>query len=194
MIIGDGIVLGAGGEKASIFVTGLSETDTVTATKGSKTLTGKWTQIPNPVAHGLPDGYTELEYIESTGTQRIDTGVLPVASEQRVVLDVNFITLGTYNRFFGSYNDSLRSFTGQAQGTGSGIIGAGQGSTDIHPSNFPKLTANTRYHFDFTAGNGTYNYKLNTVTATGTYGGSRANGQGMSIFAMYYSAGTMTKD
>lgn len=36
------MVGGGGGPAASIFVTGLSETDTVTATKGSKTLTGKW--------------------------------------------------------------------------------------------------------------------------------------------------------
>ena len=59
---------------ASISVTGLSETDTVTATNGSKTLTGKWVQKPNPAIHGLPDGYTQLEYIQSTGTQYIDTG------------------------------------------------------------------------------------------------------------------------
>ena len=43
MIIGDGIVLGAGGETASIFVTGLSETDTITATNGSDTKIGVWT-------------------------------------------------------------------------------------------------------------------------------------------------------
>lgn len=42
MIIGDGIMLGTGGESASIFVTGLSETDTVTATNGIKTIIGKW--------------------------------------------------------------------------------------------------------------------------------------------------------
>ena len=36
------MVGGGGGPAASIFVTGLSETDTVTATNGSKTLTGKW--------------------------------------------------------------------------------------------------------------------------------------------------------
>ena len=53
MIIGDGIVLGAGGATASIFVTGLSETDTVTATNGSKTKTGVWTQKPNPASHGF---------------------------------------------------------------------------------------------------------------------------------------------
>ena len=36
------MVGGVGGPSASIFVTGLSDTDTVTATNGSKTLTGKW--------------------------------------------------------------------------------------------------------------------------------------------------------
>lgn len=71
------MVGGGGGPAASIFVTGLSETDTVTATNGSKTLTGTWTQKPNPAAHGLPDGYTQLEYIESTGTQWINTGISP---------------------------------------------------------------------------------------------------------------------
>ena len=76
MIIGDGIMLGAGGETASIFVTGLSETDTVTATKDGKPIVGKWTQIPNP-AIVVPAGYTQLEYIESTGTQYIDIGVVP---------------------------------------------------------------------------------------------------------------------
>jgi hypothetical protein len=31
----------------------------------------------NGVAHALPAGYTELQYIESTGTQYIDTGYIP---------------------------------------------------------------------------------------------------------------------
>ena len=76
MIIGDGIMLGAGGEKASIAVTGLLETDTVTATNGSKTIAGVWTQIHNP-ASDVPEGYTQLEYIESSKTQYIDTGFKP---------------------------------------------------------------------------------------------------------------------
>ena len=76
MIIGEGIMLGAGGEKASIAVTGLLETDTVTATNGSKTIAGVWTQIHNP-ASDVPEGYTQLEYIESSKTQYIDTGFKP---------------------------------------------------------------------------------------------------------------------
>ena len=63
-------------KSASIFVTGLSETDTVTASKDGKTVIGKWTQKSNPVAHGLPDGYTELSFIKSDGSQCIDTNIL----------------------------------------------------------------------------------------------------------------------
>lgn len=86
-IIGDGILLGAGGESASIFVTGLSETDTVIAEKGGKTAAGKWVSKRNP-ACVLPDGYTQLEHIESTGTQYIDTGVVP--SEVGYKAEVSF--------------------------------------------------------------------------------------------------------
>ena len=91
-IIGDGIMLGAGGESASIFATGLSETDTVSATKGSKTKMGVWTQKPNP-ASVVPDGYTQLEYIESTGTQYIDTGISVPHESLKVV--VQFSTSNT---------------------------------------------------------------------------------------------------
>lgn len=73
MII-NSIIGGNGGETASIFVIGLSETDTVTATKDGKTYSGKWVSKPNPACI-VPDGYTQLEYIESTGTQYIDTGL-----------------------------------------------------------------------------------------------------------------------
>ena len=81
------MVGGGGGPAASIFVTGLSETDTVTATKGSKTLTGKWTQKPNPAAHGLPDGYTELEYIEGAGAQWLNTNI---SSSDNMEIEVDF--------------------------------------------------------------------------------------------------------
>lgn len=65
---------GSGGEAASIFITGLSETDTVTCTKDGKTKQGKWISKTNP-AVSVPAGYTQLEYIKSSGTQYIDTGI-----------------------------------------------------------------------------------------------------------------------
>lgn len=66
---------GSGGFYASIFVKGLSENDTVTASNGSKTKRGVWAHRPNSEWRGLPEGYTQISYIESTGTQYIDTGV-----------------------------------------------------------------------------------------------------------------------
>lgn len=71
---------GTGGASASIFVTGLSEADVVTAEKGGRTINGRWMQKPNPDYIALPDGYTQLEYIESTGTQYINTGYIANAN------------------------------------------------------------------------------------------------------------------
>lgn len=129
MIIGDGIMLGAGGETASIFVTGISETDTVTASNGVKTLTGKWTQKPNPVSHGLPDGYTELEYIESSGTQYIDTGYTPTSN---TIWETDFQFVGDQSSsgkdggLIGSYDGSRFHFgylTGSSWHMGVGNYG-----------------------------------------------------------------------
>lgn len=64
---------------AEIFVTGLSETDTVTCTKDGKTKQGKWVSKTNP-AVSVPAGYTQLEYIESSETQYINTNIKPTGS------------------------------------------------------------------------------------------------------------------
>lgn len=71
-IIGDGIVLGSGGKSASIVVSGLSETDTVKAVQKIPV------KVLNPEWKGLPDGYTQLEYIQNTGNASvclINTGI-----------------------------------------------------------------------------------------------------------------------
>ena len=48
----------------------------------------------------LPDGYTEVEYIESSGTQNIDTGVVPT-TKFKVQMDVEPLNIGT---LFGCVN------------------------------------------------------------------------------------------
>ena len=62
----------------------------------------------DPVTHErpqpgrLPDGYMELEYIESTGTQYIDTGFKP-NQDTRVILDVQLSQTPTdHNWFYGA--------------------------------------------------------------------------------------------
>lgn len=54
----------------------------------------------------LPSGYTKLDYIESSGTQYIDTGVSSFQTQRtRVILDVDWLSgLGCY---FGCFKSGL---------------------------------------------------------------------------------------
>ena len=57
-----------------------------------------------PVLKGgsrLPSGYTEVEYIESTGTQYIDTGVVP-NHNTAVMLDIDILNADNWGPIFGS--------------------------------------------------------------------------------------------
>ena len=62
---------------------------------------------PGPVGP-LPDGYTELEYIESTGTQYIDTGFQP-NQDTRIVMDVEPLRAGSFYAVFGGCIGSRES-------------------------------------------------------------------------------------
>lgn len=64
--------------------------------------------LPEQHPSRLPDGYTELEYIQATGTQYIDTGISPSGSGlngyTKVVMDVQPQTEeGAFYYYFGSY-------------------------------------------------------------------------------------------
>lgn len=79
----------------------------------------------------LPSGYTKLDYIESSGTQYIDTGVSSFNTQRsRVILDVDWLSgLGCY---FGCYSSGLRWFVEALQPTKiySGYLNEGK-SADI---------------------------------------------------------------
>ena len=79
----------------------------------------------------LPSGYTKLDYIESSGTQYIDTGVSSFNTQRtRVILDVDWLSgLGCY---FGCYSSGRRWFVEALQPTKiySGYLDEGK-SADI---------------------------------------------------------------
>ena len=52
---------------------------------------GTGTFLPGPAQVELPDGYTQLEYIESTGTQYINTGINP-DQDTRAIVDVQIVS------------------------------------------------------------------------------------------------------
>ena len=53
----------------------------------------------------LPNGYRRLKYIQSTGTQFIDTGFKP-NQDTRVLLDADYTKIGTWICLFGAEDDS----------------------------------------------------------------------------------------
>lgn len=56
----------------------------------------------------LPDGYTELTYIQSSGTQYIDTGFAPKATT-RTVMKANVTDISKFSVFFGTRNTTLQT-------------------------------------------------------------------------------------
>ena len=117
-MVGDALVVGRGGETASILAIGdVLATDTVYAEKGGKHINGVWKtrQKPNPVWHGLPEEYQEVEYLESTGVQWIDT-LLPDGSANdrfEVAARVLFLDAANEQDVLGVYtSNNLRRYIG----------------------------------------------------------------------------------
>lgn len=63
---------------------------------------------------GLPDGYTQLQYIESHGTEYIDTGFKP-NQNTRVVADVMLTNIDLGNVIFGSRSEGENDSVGPDQ-------------------------------------------------------------------------------
>ena len=60
-------------------------------------------------AGALPTGYTQVDYIESTGSQYIDTGYVHTANTRAVcVADVNARQYATYAIMFGARNGDYK--------------------------------------------------------------------------------------
>lgn len=75
--------------------------DLVTATFFGNSGTGSF--VAGAIPRVLPDGYTQLEYIESNGTQHIDTGVKPNGSSRVVLSGYNLSASSKW--VFGSWHN-----------------------------------------------------------------------------------------
>ena len=61
---------------------------------------------PEPEEHLLPDGYTQLEYIESTGNQWIDTGIVP-DQNTRIKCKINTLGISSASNFIAPYGAAV---------------------------------------------------------------------------------------
>ena len=109
----------------------------------------------------LPDGYTQLEYIESTGTQYIDTGVV---TQNGIGFDVTFLTNNSvvpgnmsYGAILGgrasSGNNDFQITTFTPAGSTMGTIRNGPSTPVISA----KISTNTKLHISLISDVITYN-------------------------------------
>ena len=82
--------------------------------------------VPNFVKRDLPSGYTQVEYIESNGSQHIDTGFMP-NQDTRVVMD--FESKGVPD----SYNAGLAALFGARDGTSSNAFDVWFNDSEVYP-------------------------------------------------------------
>lgn len=117
------------------------------------------------IKRDLPSGYTQLEYIESTGTQYIDTGVKAV-QKSKVLMDFMFFS-GT--ALFGTY-DSNKSFAFQySNGKWYGYYGNsyGAGTTAVTNKRSTLNADGAKMYVDGVSaysGNGSFSYSATSST------------------------------
>ena len=98
----------------------------------------------NGVAHNLPSGYTELQYIESTGTQYIDTGIIPT-NRTSISAKATVLNLNSGPSFFGSLSGNpLVGLLLGTNSTGSGSLFVNKTTDALNV----QITANSIYEIN----------------------------------------------
>lgn len=122
----------------------------------------------------LPQGYQEVEYIESSGTQYIDTGYKPTSNNLRIVCEFEYTADHSASSVFGSESSGKYSIV--PWGAPEFYVGS---STQL----LAQTTAlNTKYALDAHANAGTLTVSLNGTTNSASYSGSILTTVNMGIF------------
>ena len=125
------IICGNGGETVTIFVTGLSETDTVTVTKDGRTYNGKWISSENIWSFTKLKGIGTYTVTATNGTDTVSTQVTIELEGQSKSVELQFA------KIYGISRDITKSSpawarTDKAVGmTATATVGTVAGSSDF---------------------------------------------------------------
>ena len=134
MIFGDAVILGSGGgETASILAIGdVLETDTVYAEKGGKHINGVWKREANPAWLNLPSVYQQIEYLQSSGTQYIDTNHSLNLNSDIIAYKMSWVnyTSDVFDKPFGATDSNATGAFQQSSKNGIQRLMFGKNATD----------------------------------------------------------------
>ena len=124
----------------------------------------------------LPSGYTELEYIEGTGSQYIDTGFKPTSQNVKIILDFEYTADHSTSSIFGVQNANTSGML-VAYGTPSFYVGSSSGilATTVGQGERCALVVSVN--------SGVLSVALNGTEQTGGYSGSLGSAYSLFLFA-----------
>lgn len=125
------IIGGNGGETVTIFVTGLSETDTVTVTKDGRTYNGKWVSSENIWSFTKLKGIGTYTVTATNGTDTVSTQVTIELEGQSKSVELQFVKIYGISRDLANSSPAWAR-TDKAVGmTATATVGTVAGSSDF---------------------------------------------------------------
>ena len=133
-------------------------------------------QVPHQGGGGsvLPEGYTRLEYIQTTGTQYIDTGVQSSPTSLRVKMEFEYTAAHDTASLFGSSIGA--QYTIVPYGPPTFYVAGSSAISQL------STVLNTKYDFEVSAINGTLSVNLNGTTQTTAYSGTLLTTVNIALF------------
>ena len=142
---------------------------------GKVMMSGIVPQLKVPVLR-LPNGYTELAYIQSSGTQYVDTAFAPSAENMKVALEFEYTATHNAHALFGTQLGSNQQTMMVAFGEPRFYAGTTYGI-------LPQTTQlNTKYLLECHANNGTMTVLLNGNKQSASYTGTLYKGNTLALF------------
>ena len=135
----------------------------------------------------LPAEYQQVEYLQSSGTQYIDTGVLLSDNYERVEIKLNVTSANNKSRYFSSWSDGLNRGSIVTYGTSTNPLGSVYvGSTGYSITN---TATNTDYTIDLTADNGTLTGSYCGINVNKSYNNSVVTNYKIGLFCEFSNLG-----
>lgn len=133
----------------------------------------------------MPAGYQQVEYLQSTGTQGIDTGVIIPDNYFRIECKLKctvYINGNTATRFWGSQGNGRTSIVPWYAGHGAGPFATLAVAASWYLHTNIETYVDTIYTVDLTASNGQFTGTCCGAAINTTYSGSVATGRTEGLF------------
>lgn len=154
--------------------------DLVNSTFSTNSTGNSFIAGPQLVVHSLPDGYTALAAIKSSGTQYINTGYKVTSENLRMVLKFKYLAAHSTTSLFGSESSSSSSTSGKYTICPYDTPQFYVGNTTAISAGSTSL--NTSYVLDVTANNGSLSVVWDSTSYSASYSGKLNHAEAIALF------------